>query len=178
MADLPEPLRKLDLQPYSRAVLHFTADWMRDRFDLNPPYQRGTVWDLSRRSNLIRSLLLGIPIGNIVLNHRGFQSETIFAVVDGKQRIETMRRFVDGEFTVPAHWFSEQHLESGVRTGEASFADLSVIGRRYFENLLVPAVEANVSGIGREAEIFRLINTGGVEQDAATLARAAELETS
>jgi hypothetical protein len=63
------------------------------RYDLNAPYQRDTVWEVTRRRNLIRSLLMGIPTGTLILSDLPYRegSEHYFRVVDGKQRIEPAR---------------------------------------------------------------------------------------
>jgi len=37
---------------------------------LDPPYQRGDVWGYKRQANLIRSILLGVPIPSIIINDR------------------------------------------------------------------------------------------------------------
>lgn len=42
----------------------------KDHLLLSPPYQRGLVWGHKRKVNLIRSLLLGVPIPSIVVNDR------------------------------------------------------------------------------------------------------------
>lgn len=89
---------------------------VRDKLDLNPPYQRGSVWDDARRRNLMRSLLMGLPIGSVVLNRRdhapapaGFTAAAPYiAVVDGKQRIETLRAVTDGLLPIPAVWVDER----------------------------------------------------------------------
>ena len=39
------------------------GEWM----DLNAPYQRGSVWTLDMRRNLIKSLLMGLPVGSIIV---------------------------------------------------------------------------------------------------------------
>ena len=41
---------------------------------LSPPYQRGIVWGETRQRNLIKSILLGIPIPSIIINDRAAAS--------------------------------------------------------------------------------------------------------
>ncbi|KRC62319.1 hypothetical protein ASE14_00225 [Agromyces sp. Root81] len=85
---------------------------------------------------------------------------------------------MDDGFAVPAEWFPAEFLESGDRAGEVLFSGLTISAQRGFENTTTPAVEASVRGLAREAEIFRLINTGGVAQDETSLAKAAAVESS
>lgn len=86
------PLPHLYLQAYSFNAERFTHG-DQSLFDLGPEYQRGSVWTLEQRRNLIRSLIMGLPIGSIVLNDRSpgavvvdvFGSPAMFGVIDGNQ---------------------------------------------------------------------------------------------
>lgn len=66
--------------------------------DLNPDFQRlDRVWDARRRTRLIESLLLRIPIPAFYVSA---DERDRWRVVDGVQRISTLRRFVDNEFSL------------------------------------------------------------------------------
>lgn len=170
-----EPIRRLPFQPFALASTHWTLDEQRDLFDLNPPYQRASVWTTAQRVALIESLLRGIPIGAIIYNSRGLgrgvrYGEPMYAVIDGKQRVETIRAFVDSEFAVPAWWFDEDEVTS--RDGEATYADLTDIGRRRIMVLSMPGLEAHVKTVEEEAAIYDLVNTGGTAQTDEDIANA------
>ncbi len=58
---------------------------------LNPPYQRLFRWDIQTQSQLIESILLGIPIPPIFV----FQNEdSIWEIIDGLQRTNTLYNFL------------------------------------------------------------------------------------
>lgn len=64
--------------------------------DLNPDFQRlDEAWDDRRRSRLIESLLLRIPIPAFYVSA---DEKDLWRVVDGVQRISTLRRFVANDF--------------------------------------------------------------------------------
>jgi hypothetical protein len=67
----------------------------RGNIQLNPRFQRRDAWDLKRKSRFIESLVLGLPIPQLVLaedkNRRGS-----FLVLDGKQRLLALRQFAVG----------------------------------------------------------------------------------
>lgn len=139
-------------------------DFMREQLDVNPPYQRGLVWGITRKRNLIKSLLMGIPVPSIVINDRsvrfeGWDAETdpFYVVVDGKQRITAIRDFVDGKFTVPGHWFD-------VDADEVRFTELDKSAQRGFRHRPVAVSEAKLATLDEEREMFDLINFGGVAQ--------------
>lgn len=62
------------------------------KINLAPSYQRGDVWNNNDRSALIESVLRGIPLPSVILlrNPDGKPKE----VVDGKQRLTSIQRFV------------------------------------------------------------------------------------
>ncbi|MFI6896123.1 DUF262 domain-containing protein [Streptomyces sp. NPDC050256] len=67
----------------------------RGNIQLNPRFQRRDAWDKARKSKFIESLILGLPIPQIVLaedkKRRGK-----FIVLDGKQRLLALRQFAAG----------------------------------------------------------------------------------
>lgn len=63
------------------------------RIELDPPYQRRSVWTDRRRSLLIDSLIVGLPVPEIVLAEIPGQKGN-FAVIDGKQRLQTLAGFL------------------------------------------------------------------------------------
>ena len=84
------------------------ADWtietinsqiQKGNIDLQPGFQRRVAWDDVRKSRLIESIIVGLPVPNIVLaenrNHRGR-----FIVIDGKQRLVSISNFMANGFTL------------------------------------------------------------------------------
>lgn len=61
-----------------------------------PEYQRAYVWTMRRASKFIESLLLKLPIPGIFLYREHGSHKQM--VIDGQQRLETLRRFYDGKF--------------------------------------------------------------------------------
>lgn len=60
--------------------------------NLTPSYQRGDVWRMGDRQALIESVVRGIPLPSIILLRTG--PDTPHEVVDGKQRLTAILRFV------------------------------------------------------------------------------------
>lgn len=92
-----------DLAPdvHPDATVTWSTDWTvstvvdqlrRGRFDLEPAFQRRDVWSDVRRSRFIESLLLGIPVPQIILAERR-EARGKFIVLDGKQRLRSLQRF-------------------------------------------------------------------------------------
>lgn len=169
-----EPLARLYLQPMARNVQHYLDKW-RDReiFDFDAPYQRGLAWTDEQSRALIRSLLLGIPVGAILLNQR--PRTHVYVVVDGKQRIMALRAFHEDRFPVPAWWFEDAEVSAVRPDGTVTYSDLTRLGQRGFENLPMPSLEGQLRNVRAEAEAFGLINTGGTPQTSETIAAAQQI---
>ncbi|HCR3183398.1 TPA: DUF262 domain-containing protein [Morganella morganii] len=85
---------------FSAAVVSGT-DWTtetiinqinKSNIQLNPDFQRRDAWDKARKSNFIESLILGLPIPQLVLAERKDQRGA-YIVLDGKQRLLSIRQF-------------------------------------------------------------------------------------
>lgn len=64
------------------------------RLNLSPSYQRGDVWGTSARQILIESILRGIPLPSVILLKPSGGAGKPYEVVDGKQRLTSILRFV------------------------------------------------------------------------------------
>jgi len=60
-----------------------------------PAFQRNYVWDISRASKLIESLLLGLPVPQVFLYE---EARNKFLVIDGQQRLMSIYYFMKGRF--------------------------------------------------------------------------------
>ena len=98
-------------QKYSRSQLRvvretkdFTLDYLsnalkRDSFIINvsPEYQRRQRWSQKKRSQLIESFLMNIPIPPVFLFEHEYNE---YEVVDGRQRLDTLRGFLENGFAL------------------------------------------------------------------------------
>lgn len=147
---LSQANRPLDVIRYWRDEGHLMLD---------APYQRGGVWGPIRRRNLIKSILLRIPIPSIVINDRfsaGWGDSDAVAVIDGKQRMTSVLMFLDGQLAVPGEWFGLD--------GDVTYNDLPEAERRGIRNCALPFTEGTLKTLEEEIQVFELINFGGVPQ--------------
>ncbi len=73
-------------------IYKFLDRSLKNALELNPSYQRGNVWTDKESSELIDSVLRGIPLPSIILNKpKGSKTHEI---VDGKQRLTAILRFI------------------------------------------------------------------------------------
>lgn len=85
---------------YDEAVIWGT-DWTtetitnqltRKNIDLFPKFQRRDAWSRKAKSKFIESLMLGLPIPQIILAEKK-EKKGRYIVIDGKQRLLTIRQF-------------------------------------------------------------------------------------
>ena len=101
------------LQTGNFTIEHYLVRPGRENtFDLNAPYQRGSVWTVEQRRLFINSILCGFPIPGVFVAELPYGGEFSYRVIDGKQRIETIRMFANNELTVPSAWFDPKQLSS------------------------------------------------------------------
>jgi hypothetical protein len=65
----------------------------RGNINLNPRFQRRNAWEDRRKSLFIESLILGLPIPQIILAEEKGRKGS-FIVIDGKQRLTALRQFL------------------------------------------------------------------------------------
>jgi hypothetical protein len=89
-----------DYSRFASAVV-FSADWTaetlvsqitRSNIAMNPRFQRRDAWDIGRKSRFIESLVLGLPIPQIVLAEERL-GKGKYIVLDGKQRLLALLQF-------------------------------------------------------------------------------------
>jgi hypothetical protein len=88
------------VQDFGQAVLH-SSDWTvetiisqltRNNIEMNPKVQRRDAWNPKRNSLFIESLILGLPIPQLVLAEKRDQRGR-YLVLDGKQRLLSLLQF-------------------------------------------------------------------------------------
>lgn len=92
---------KINITPSTLPLLTLLTNIRNVRqggLDISPDYQRGYIWSNEYKDQLILSVILNYPIGNIVINNLDTPNERNARqeLVDGKQRLTTIIRFVDG----------------------------------------------------------------------------------
>lgn len=93
--EIPKEIRKINTQAYDKSVSDIVRMIEESDINLNPEYQRNYIWDNKRASLLIESIILNVPIPVIYVSQEADDSWT---VIDGLQRLYSIKRFFDREF--------------------------------------------------------------------------------
>ena len=91
------PLDELAIRDERRSATDVNRRIEQGRFILDPDFQRDFVWDRDKQSRLIESILLRIPLPVFYVAE---DSGGRLIVVDGRQRLTTIRQFLTGSLTL------------------------------------------------------------------------------
>lgn len=129
-------------------------------YDLTPEYQRRRRWDTPRRSRLIESIILNIPIPPIFLYERELGR---YEVMDGLQRLTTILEFYDDKFQLTG-------LEILRNLNGEKYSTLPVEVQRQFDRsqlsgivLLEESIKEKDQQNRMKQLVFQRINSGGVQ---------------
>jgi Protein of unknown function DUF262 len=135
----------------------------RDVLNLSPKYQRRIRWTDIKRSHLIESLLINIPIPPIFLYERDLAK---YEVMDGQQRLDTIRAFFKNEFAL-------KELKKWNELNGKCYEDLpDRIQRGLARRGLAAVIVLTESGQNEKAAleirqyVFERLNTGGEKLNA------------
>lgn len=109
-----------------------------EQLNLEPGFQRQSVWSLNDRRKLMDSIFRGYPLPAIFLYRRQEDGRVVFDVIDGKQRLESIFMFVGamrGRYEVRAQlpgqsqseWIDWRILSRKKQQHQIASYDLTVI---------------------------------------------------
>ena len=87
-------MQQIRYEPDPKTIQDLVNLYEKKHLNLNPGFQRDSVWAPSDRKKLIDSILRNYPLPSIFLYKREDNGHYIYDVIDGKQRIESIFRFM------------------------------------------------------------------------------------
>jgi hypothetical protein len=153
----------MSLQPtYGEKTINELSLLFRNRqINLDPGFQRRSVWTINDRRRLMQSISAGYPLPSIFLYRREPNGRVVYDVIDGKQRLETIFMFTQlGRFKVDT-FPANIDLGDGVK-----WYDWTTIKRRHpqkraeLESYKIQAVEVT-GDLSQIIDLFVRINSTG-----------------
>jgi uncharacterized protein with ParB-like and HNH nuclease domain len=133
--------------------------------DVTPEYQRHFIWDNTRQSQLIESLILGIPVPSLFM---ATNKDSTWEVIDGLQRLTTIVNFIGNDNSI------NKINKSSIKLKLGGLEKLDSLNGLKFEELpksiqlmfmtrpLKVTVLNDRSDFEVRYDLFERLNTGGV----------------
>ena len=159
-----------DISYYNYCIEGLLLSYFHNGIDLNPDYQRSSVWTEEQKVKLIDSIYRHINIGSIVLvEKKWFNNQEIvsdmYEILDGKQRLSAIIDYVSSKFPYRGKYYYE----------------LSGATRSEFENqqILVGKLSLGRGGAAYDKnkviEQFIRLNECGTSMDISVIERAKQM---
>ncbi len=113
--EIDKARREISTDGYKMSVGEFVNMYTADDLILQPAFQRYYRWEISQKSRLIESLLLGIPVPSLFVFQK---NDGEWELIDGLQRTSTILEFMgllkdeNGETVPPLKLESGEYLEN------------------------------------------------------------------
>ena len=153
--------RKLNTEQFRISVREIQLMITEQSLYLTPEYQRSLgIWDLKRKSQLIESLLLNIPIPPIYCIEIDSADKILWEIIDGLQRISAINEFSNNKFKLKG-------LEELTDLNDKNYKDLEKDfpkAKQMFDKALLSMVLIKKdSDSGIKFDVFARLNTGSVK---------------
>jgi len=146
----------------SSAILRINSE--RELIDVEPWYQRqGGVWNLEKRQLLIDSILNDYDIPKLYFHvlprKQQLDEGHEYAIIDGRQRIETIWSFIDDRFPLSSDF--EYQADTAIRAAGLTYSDLA---KKYpklkvrFDSFALPIVLVETDDIDLVEDMFSRLN--------------------
>lgn len=131
--------------------------------------QRSYVWERARKSGLIESMILGYPVPPIfakrVDDGTGKRGGNIYHIMDGKQRLSTVKEFLNDEFALTklspvVYMDDELGMECETDISDMKFSELPESLQNYLQTVTFNVTYFDNLTKEEERQLFKRLNAG------------------
>ncbi len=147
-------------------IATFWENYLLNKYNFEPPYQRQSVWTEEKQSFFIDSILKNFPIPPIFLHQHIDENsgKTTYDVIDGKQRLLALVRFIKNEIPVSnereqGDTFYDSKI-AGATFAELDNAELATY-KKQFWRYAIPIEYIDTTSSNVIDDIFDRLNRNG-----------------
>lgn len=140
--------KQIPAHPDKKSISDLIGKIQRGELILQPEFQREFVWTPAHMEKFIQTILDGFPFPEIYISQKGIDLDTLATqnvIVDGQQRLTTIKRYIDGGF----------NFEKSI----PKFKDLGGNEKTDFLNYDVTVRDLKDASADTIIEIFKRINS-------------------
>lgn len=132
----------------------------KEKYNLQPDFQRRITWDTKKRSKLIESFIMNIPVPPVFLYEENFST---YVVMDGLQRISAIIDFYNDAYALTG--LEEWTELNGMKYSQLPQKIKEGIDRRQLSaiTLLKESTGDIIAADKMKKIVFERLNTGGVQ---------------
>ena len=165
-----EEVNPITFQAETKSVRALMLEVEDKELDIAPSWQRGDVWNDSKKRNLIKSLLVGIPLPSLIVFN---EKNSMSSILDGKQRMTAISQYMNDDFCLKN--YKEDKQLNGFKLKECQnklFSELPDAAKRKIRQTLIPVTNLKNLDKDQVYVIFELYNTSGTNLNAAEIRNA------
>jgi Protein of unknown function DUF262 len=164
LAQLDQQRRKVDFDTYDVIVQQLVTMVESGTVDVAPAYQRQFRWDNEKRSHLIESVLLGVPVPSLFM---AANKDGTWELVDGVQLLSTLVQFAGTKGARARLSLTEplvlDSLDKLTEFNGLKFDDFPVSLKLQFYHRPIKIITlSDKSDLVVRFDLFERLNTGGV----------------
>ncbi len=167
--EVNEKRKEIRTDGYAMSISEWASLYESKEVDIHPEFQRFFRWGETQKTNLIESILLGIPIPPVFVSQR---DDGVWDIVDGLQRLSTLYQFMgilkdeNGNNLAPLTLSGTKYLPS-LEGKKWNISDDEENSLSQELRLIIKRSKISVSIILKESDdtakydLFQRLNTGG-----------------
>ena len=163
---MPEASQSQDLTVRGESVERVYGNYVARRYLVNRRYQRKLVWSLEEKQSFVDSISNGYPVPIFLLAEKRTGDRSVFEIIDGMQRLNSIMSFVENEFASNGKYFDLNTMaESKALLDKGSLEQKEpILPRDICVRIAAYTIPLSVFEAANDEEVdevFRRINSGG-----------------